>query len=201
MGWERYFWRHGYGTVTNERFPTMALSDKHRLPSEVIRKRRDAIGLDHATVAAAMGINKSSYYDLEDFETEIWTCVEIIKVCRLCRFLKLTPDEVFEGSESSSGVAPHQGKYPVGGLASLRLLIADELARTGESVSKFEDRVGWELQGFLAGTESGLNWNMDGLADICQGCGADWLAVLQNEFDSGNWERQGGKGNNREGHL
>ena len=76
----------------------------------------------------------------------------------------------------------------MGGLSSLRSLIAEELNRTGESVGKFEDRVGWELQGFLTGTESGLNWNMDGLADICHGCGADWLAVLQNEFQSGAWQ-------------
>lgn len=156
------------------------------LPSVIIQKRRIALGIDRASAERAMsGLN---YYDLEDVDTEIWTCASLVDVLRLCQFLKLTPEEIFEKSVSSRGIAPHQGKYPVGGLSSLRSLIADELIRTGESVSKFEDRVGWELQGFLAGTESGLKWNMDCLADVCKGCGADWLAVLQNEFDSGAWE-------------
>lgn len=173
------------------------------LPSAVIKKRRIALGLDHTSVAIAMGINRPSYYDLEGVETEIWTCIALVNVFRLCRVLKLRPEEIFEHSVSffeeefvknmpSFGASPPQIKGPMGGLASLRPLIANTLVRTGESVSQFEDRVGWGgLQEFLAGAASGLNWNMDCLACVCKGCGTGWLAVLQNEFDSGDWERPG----------
>ncbi len=173
------------------------------LPAAVIKKRRVALGLDHTSVAVAMGINRPSYYDLEAVDTEIWTCVDVVEVFRLCRVLKLTPEGIFRRSASyfeeefvksvpSFGASPLQIKSPMEGLASLRPLIANTLVRTGESISQFEDRVGWGgLQDFLADKVSGLNWNVNCLACVCKGCGADWLAVLQNEFDSGDRERPG----------
>jgi hypothetical protein len=166
--------------------------DRIQVPSDVIKRRREALGLDYDAAAAATGM--TNYYDTETYGDDMWVCTSIIEVLRLCKAFRLTPDEVFGGSASTSGIAPGHGKHPVGGLSSLRGLIADELARTGESVGQFEDRVGWELQGFLAGTASGLHWNMDGLADVCDGCGADWLAVLRSEFNASNWEREGLRG-------
>ena len=159
------------------------------LPAGVIRKRREALGLGHASVAAAAGISLSNYHDLEAVGTEMWTGIAIVNVLRLCRALRLTPAELFQGSESSFGVAPGRGTFPGNGLRGLYTLVAEELSRRGESASRFEDRVGWDIQRFLAATDAGLEtWNIDCLADVCAGCGADWLAVLQGEFESGAWE-------------
>lgn len=168
---------------------------KHiRLANEIIRERRESLGISHEEMAAAMGLS-AVYYDLEDFDTEVFRCVSLAELLRLCDVLRITPKDIFEGSSSPSEIPPPRSKYPVGGLASLRPLIAAELARTGETVCEFEDRVGWSgMSEFLSGAASGLGWNVYELSCVCDGCGADWLDVLQNEFEAGEWRRVGGSG-------
>ena len=52
-------------------------------PGEFIRERRKALGLKPEEVASKVGLNVSSYYDLEQVETELQSVISLAEIARL----------------------------------------------------------------------------------------------------------------------
>jgi hypothetical protein len=46
------------------------------------------------------------------------------------------------------------------------------------SQAVFEDKAGWNLDGFITNPNAAWDWNVDCLRDLCGQLGVDWLAAL-----------------------
>jgi hypothetical protein len=148
---------------TDDRFENLIMTPRMRLVAF-----RNRAGLDPAVLAAAIGISKESYYDLEQYDTELLSCVTLRELAVLSRMLGVSPRELF--SDSACQGNPQSLETLSGAVAS---------ALRDRGLVEFENSVGWGLSNFLEDPKAAMEWNVVCLRDVCSAVGFDWLAVLQ----------------------
>jgi len=136
-------------------------------PGELIRERRLALGLEPEKVARQVGLEPSSYYDLEGFETELSTSVSLGDIARLEDILNFDVREAFSGWSGRPELT----------LEGLSDAIKKHLREVNLTVNEFEDAIGWEVDSILANPHSALDWNLDCLRDICRTLGIRWESI------------------------
>ena len=67
--------------------------------NEKIKSRRKELGLDPLEIAEQMDFTDSSYYDIEDYEDEIYSSIDLKEVKVLCSILKLDLIELLKLDE------------------------------------------------------------------------------------------------------
>ena len=136
-----------------------------------IRAARLRAGLDERTMAERVGINLPSYFDLESYDDEIFTCLTLEEVTRLARALGITVRSLIASD-------------PVGspGAISMRDLVErvrQRVADQGITADALFERVGWDISPALDDPESAWrDWNIDCLRDVCAEIGVDWQSVV-----------------------
>jgi transcriptional regulator with XRE-family HTH domain len=138
--------------------------------AERIREARERIGLSLDQLAARMGQSPSSQWDLEADPNEVLMCISLGWLAGLCEVLQLRPRDLLS-----------DGPVPAGATLALPELMARIRAYIGShemGLEAFEELAGWEVGMALDDPEHARDWNPDGLWDICQLIGVEWLLAL-----------------------
>ncbi len=138
-----------------------------------IREARVRLGLTEAQVADRWGVEPSEYWDLELYDSELFTCVDFGKLPGLAAALEIPVMVLLFGSPE---LEPPDVSYS-DVAERLRRRMADERL----SVDALSDAVGWELRGVLDNPGSLAAFNVSGVYDVCQSVGLDWVGLLAHE--------------------
>ena len=137
-------------------------------PHELIRKRRERLGLSPDEMAAILEMTPEAYHDVESFPDEITRTVALRQFFVLGEALKLTTREFFP-------------EPPVSGtaltFAGLRQKLADHLAKKQMPIERLEKEIGWNLQDFFKDPDAASSWCIDCLKALCATLGLDWRMV------------------------
>jgi transcriptional regulator with XRE-family HTH domain len=139
-------------------------------PCDRIRAARERLGMMPKEVASAMGLSSAWYDHLELVPGEVFSNVSLAHLKALGQTLGLEPATILAGDG-----APYPQRRPFED-------VVDGLRRQMESAhidaDTLGERLGWDIRALLADPEQLWNFNVDGLRDVCEGVGIDWLAVL-----------------------
>ena len=133
---------------------------------------RKRVGLSEKALAERLGITVPAYQDLESDDSEAFMCVSLSQLHELGSALRVPPRQLL----APEGLVPPEQTVSMGELvARVQAMMAAE----GVTADQFGERVGWDVSSALADPASAwVEWNPDGLRDICAAVGVDWLAVL-----------------------
>jgi transcriptional regulator with XRE-family HTH domain len=139
-----------------------------------IKQARERLQLEPQGVADAIGMNYSSYWDLETVEPEITIAVSLRQIIALCNMLKLPPGELFTGLPQAKDTEHAMN------VQALVQLIPDHQIAEQLTLAEFE---GWRLEEVLSNPDSALeSWNLDCLRDVAAALGVNSLVVLNSHF-------------------
>lgn len=111
------------------------------IPRQTITERREALGIQDTIIAAKLGITISSYDDIEAYDDEIFSTVELSVIKKLCELLKLDFFELFSWQCSFCGEhKPHNAWYTL----PRNDLIQRSREMLGISQHELADRLGFE---------------------------------------------------------
>jgi hypothetical protein len=117
-----------------------------------------------------MGLSVPWYYHREESPDEVFSNLSLLHLKALGQTLALEPATILVGD----GAQPAQ-RRPFRD-------VVDALQRRMDSehldADTLGDRLGWDIRALLADPEDLWNFNVDGLRDVCEGVGIDWLTVL-----------------------
>jgi len=136
-----------------------------------IREARERAGFSRGQVAWTIHIGDMSYADLEAYDGEAFTTISLDQLGRLALFLGIAPAEI---------VSP-LGRAVPDPIQIEQVISAIEEQRRdrGESVERFSERVGWNVESALCDPQQAwVDWNVDCLQDVCRVLGIDWVRVL-----------------------
>jgi transcriptional regulator with XRE-family HTH domain len=137
-----------------------------------LRAAREHVGKTVEEMAALVGLNEPSYWDLESYDDEVLTCLSIQEFARLCKLLTISPQELF--AEESK---VEQEEIDLGSLAAkVRSYIkSQEIA-----LPEFEGRVGWDMATFLEGLVDLVaeRYNLEAVMDLSREIGVNWVSAL-----------------------
>ena len=139
-----------------------------------IREARLRLGISEQEVAHRWGVQPSMYWDLEQRDDELFTCVDFRKLPGLATALELPLMVLLFGEEPK--VRPPEVSY-----AEVAAGIQRRLTDEGLTLDALSDAVGWELGGVLEDPESLAAFNISGVYDVCQSVGVDWIGLLAHE--------------------
>jgi transcriptional regulator with XRE-family HTH domain len=137
--------------------------------SENIRLARTRAGLEPAAVAAAVGLNKPWYYDVEAYDYEVTDNISLRKLAAIARTLGTTVPEIIDGARTSVPVAKQ----------SLAELARARMASEAMTVDAYSERIGWDIRPVLANPEQVWEYPFCMLAALCADLGADWRAFIE----------------------
>jgi len=145
-----------------------------------LRTAREQIGKSVEEMAALVGLNVPSYYDLESYADEVLSSLSIREFARLCKLLKISPRDLFaeECQTEQDGTVVN----------SLAAKIRSYMETQEITLAEFEERVGWDVGAFL---ESPIEivtdrYNLEALIDIGKEVRFNWVSALRgiiSEFD------------------
>lgn len=105
-------------------------------PNEIIRDRRQSLGITLNDVAQQAGLTIAAYRDIESYEDEAYTQAPLRSLRAICQALKIDLLALFNLDSSAS--VPHSG------LCLRSKLIAEHRERLGLSQSELGDLIGFE---------------------------------------------------------
>ena len=137
-----------------------------------LQSAREQVGKSVEELAALVGINEPSYYDLESYDDEVLTCISIQQFALLCRLLHLSPPDLF-----AEEFKAEQAEI---GLNSLVTRVRSYIETHRITLPEFEDCVGWDLAPFLESPTELVaeRYNIDALRDVCKELGLNWVNAL-----------------------
>jgi hypothetical protein len=139
--------------------------------AERFRTARVRLGLSEHEVAERWGLEASMYGDLELYDNEVFTCIDLDDVPRLARVLETPVMTLLFGSEPETPLTP----VPYEEVARR---ITDEATRRSMDLEQLAETLGWELEPIVRRPDAVGKLPLDGLYDICSAVGLDWVAVL-----------------------
>jgi transcriptional regulator with XRE-family HTH domain len=139
--------------------------------NERLRAARVRAGKTEREVADKTGLNLPSYYDLEAVPDEVTSAISLRELAAICDALRITPQFLLSGEDAQ----PQCVYFDFAHLANKAL---EHLARSGISIRALEEQIGWELKPFIHDPQTGWQWNVDCLRDVCDAVGANWLSAL-----------------------
>jgi transcriptional regulator with XRE-family HTH domain len=132
--------------------------------SKRIKTLRKRAGLSPAAVASAIGLNLPSYYDLESYEDEWESAVNLSHFRVLAKILNVSPLELAGVSEDGLCAGTAEG---------FQTLIKEWLSQG----NRRED-LSWEIDGILCDAEELYRNPVIFLKDLGTDLGFDWRAFL-----------------------
>ena len=138
---------------------------------ERLKQIRCGLNKTPGEVAEQAAVSRAAYYDLESDPTEIFMCISLRDLQRICDCLGVDAFYLFTGNNRSESDVRYD-------FESIAELIRQHLKRSGQTAMEFSDRVGWEIEPFLKDAGAGLEWNVDCLRDVCSALGIRWELVL-----------------------
>jgi transcriptional regulator with XRE-family HTH domain len=138
-----------------------------------IRDARLRLGLTEAQVADRWGVEPSEYWDLELYDSELFSCVDFGKLPALAAALEIPVMVLLFGSPE---LEPPEVTY-----AEVAERLRRRMADESLGVDAFSDTVGWELRGVLDDPASLAAFNVSGVYDVCHAVGLDWAGLLVHE--------------------
>lgn len=122
-------------------------------------------------MAAFLNISTEAYYDLESYDDEITGCLSLRQVAMLFNALNIDPKKFFDA-------AAQQQLKPIS-LEEFGEMVKRYISHHKMTSGEFEDRVGWEIQRQIEDTSRFLEYNIEGLKDVSNELGIDWLPVVE----------------------
>ena len=149
-------------------------------PHERLQQIRCSLNKTPGEVAEQAAVSRAAYYDLESDPTEIFMCISLRDLQRICGCLGVDAFYLFTGNNRSESDVRYD-------FESIAELIRQHLKRSGQTAMEFSDRVGWEIEPFLRHVSTGWEWNVDWLRDVCLALGVRWklaLPIAHTKIDS-----------------
>ena len=138
-----------------------------------IRDARLKVGVGEGEVADRLGTSIESYYDLETYDDEAFTVVDLRDLVTLGNIFGVEPSVLLLGSE----VEHIRRSIDFSDIADgLKRRLATG-AVTAEALS---EEIGYDIEPVLASAGALLDFNVDGLYNICSALDFDWVAALPN---------------------
>jgi len=134
-------------------------------PHERLQQIRCSLNKTPGEVAEQAGVSRAAYYDLESDPTEIFMCISLRDLQRICGCLGVDAFYLFTGAKRSESHVCYDFEL-------IAALVREHLKRSGETTVEFSDRVGWEIEPFLRDASAGWEWNVDCLRDVCSALGS-----------------------------
>jgi hypothetical protein len=132
-----------------------------------LAEARIAGGREIGELAGLLGISYEAYQDLEHFDEEIVDALDFDQLLQLGTALPLDLRSFF----AAEGVGHVT-------FAELAVRLERLLESERMHLAAFEDRVGWELRGYLSAPETFAELPAIALADIAAPFGLDWRSFL-----------------------
>ncbi len=124
-------------------------------------------------MADAIGLSPAAYRDLESYDDEAFMSISLGQLRSLAQALAVTIRELVSDAARAQ---PARGTTSPEDLVQR---IEAELQATGETVTEFSSRVGWDVAPALEDPRTiAPQWNADGLIAICDAVEVPWLDVL-----------------------
>jgi len=118
-----------------------------------LKRSREAVGKTPEDLGELVG-GTSNYYDLEEFDGELYMVLSLAEISRLCWALGIRPRKLFDDRRTEeSTISPEQ----------LLFKSKDYMKRNNLSVAEFSERIGFEIDF--------LRW-------LCDEIGLDWVLAL-----------------------
>jgi len=134
-----------------------------------LKRAREAAGKTHEELSKFVGHSTCAYYDLEDFDGELYETIGLGELSALCSALGIKSRELFDDRvENGQEISPEQ-------------LISKARARmkeTAVSVADFSNLIGFEIQPSLDDISKVMDWNVDFLRWLCRELELDWRLAL-----------------------
>ena len=139
---------------------------------EFIRERRLALNYKADEVANHIGLNLSSYFDLEQVDVELQTALSLAEIARLEALLAFNIRSVLSEWNKPAEIS----------LGELAEAIQAHLQKSNRTVTDFENAAGWEIRSILTNPAEALEWNLDCLRDVCAALNIPWQSI---NFEAG----------------
>ena len=135
---------------------------------EMLKRAREAVGKTPQDLGEYVG-NVSSYYDIEDYDGEIYSVPSLGELSRLCSALGIKPRDLFDDRPNIEGT-----------ISAVQILsrARQYMKQNKLSVEEFSDRIGFEIGPSLEDVSKMMDWNVDFLRWLCEELGLDWRSAL-----------------------
>jgi hypothetical protein len=138
-----------------------------------LNQAREKLGFEPETLAAALGIPKAFYYDLESHQSELLQNLSLRQVNLLSHLLQTSLSSMFS-CEAPSGSS--------GRLIDLAVRVTLHCNEAGLTVEQSSAQIGWNIQRFVAAPATALDdWCVDTLRAVCAAVRCSWIDILTNE--------------------
>jgi hypothetical protein len=129
----------------------------------------EEVGLNHAEFAELIGTTRENAYDLTSHDDELVEVYTLGEALRIATVLRLPLREL---------LAPgcHTGRKI--SFAELATLAGKRIASEDISLAGFENKIGWELLGFLDNPEVATRLPLPCLRDLCRELDVNMVDVL-----------------------
>jgi hypothetical protein len=132
---------------------------------------RERVGISVPQLAALVGINEPSCWDLLHHPDEISMCLTLRQVLRLASALRVPAISLLADSPP-----PARAQHTLRQLADA---VCSFCAKRDLTVDQFGEQSGWDVQRFLDSPDSALDtWCLDTLRDVCQTLDLHWPEFL-----------------------
>jgi transcriptional regulator with XRE-family HTH domain len=135
-----------------------------------IAAARERLGISVSDLAAAIGVNEPSCWDLLSDSAEVAGCLSLRQFLRLASVLRVAPLSLLPKTPP-----PRAGRT----LSELATAIREFCAARDLGIEQFSDYAGWDVQPFLDSPDSALDeWCLDTLCEICEALSVHWPDYL-----------------------
>jgi hypothetical protein len=132
---------------------------------------RLSAGLTHTEVARRLKASVHSYDDLERYDDEAFTVLSLQQLLALGKALNVEPRVLLLGQEASSATSAVTFR-------DISARLAERIAREGQTVDEFGDRIGWNIEPLLNDPDALWSFDVEALYAICSALELDWVAAL-----------------------
>ncbi|MEP6573716.1 MAG: hypothetical protein ABJD11_13515 [Gemmatimonadota bacterium] len=137
-----------------------------------LRAARERAGFSRESLSKQSGMALQHLEDLESFDEELLMTVTLAQLAALGQLIHVEPTELLA---DNPGTRRPESRIAPEGIAEL---IRGRLRARGIPLEELEDEIGWELDRVLEDPATLFEFNADGLRDICDALGVDWLRAL-----------------------
>jgi DNA-binding XRE family transcriptional regulator len=135
-----------------------------------IRALRIRAGKSKVDIAQSLGLNAAWYDDVEQHDDELFASLTLFQAIQLAALLGVTLHDMLEVRS-----APDQ-RIP---LVELPARITQHLEKVGMSVEQLEEKLGWELRGFLAAPlQIAAEFPIAFFQSLADSLGVNWLSFV-----------------------
>jgi transcriptional regulator with XRE-family HTH domain len=138
--------------------------------ARILRARLSA-GLTDIELARQLKTSVASYDDLDRYDDEAFSVLSLEQLLALGKGLNIDPRVLLLGEEASR--APSAITF-----RDISAHLAHRIAREGQTVEEFSNRIGWNVESVLKNPEALRAFNVEALHVICSALELDWVAAL-----------------------